>query len=247
MATADLSPILVLGLLGLEQRISQAPRVIMLRGWITLVLAIAALVVFTWRRLTARRAIIAWARREGWRVEDPFQPWPWAHRLPGPRPPGQSCHLVRFAVSGTVRGWPVTVAAFTWTDPLPGNGQPHGPGFSRLIVVVTLPRPYPPASVERRGLGEVPIRRLDRFGRMFRTPPADAGGARALADAGGAGALAAPALLNALLAGRACSWSIQGTDLLGVFPAFWLPRPGTMISAANRAVRVAELLTGDTA
>lgn len=62
---------------------------------------LAATAVFAWRRLTTRQAVAAWARRYGWQVEDPRQPWPWRKRLPG-----KTGHTIRLAVPGSVGGWP---------------------------------------------------------------------------------------------------------------------------------------------
>lgn len=119
------------------------------------VLALTA--CFLWRRLTTRLTVTAWARRHGWRVEDPRRSWPWRARLPG-----KVSHQVRLAVSGTVRGWPVTVAHVAWTDSESDGGpDPTGSGGCGLAVVVWLATAWRQADAERivgraRARGKVP-------------------------------------------------------------------------------------------
>jgi hypothetical protein len=166
-----------------------------------------ALAVWRARRERARKAEISqWAVSRGWTVTPRPGVLEWTSRLPGTNRGG-----VSLIVSGTVNGWPVRVAEYSYTTSSEDSTTTH----RYVVTAVLLAAWYEPVAVQSRG----GISRLGKaifgdnaaatghedFDRQFRVKTTDLATSRALLG---------PALIAEHLAGQIPAWSLAGQDLL---------------------------------
>jgi hypothetical protein len=209
-------------------------------GCVLLVALVVVLVVVSARRERERlRRVRAWAGRHGWTVVPvPAVDWP---QLPGSRR-----RRVSLLLSGTVGGWPVAVAEYSYeTESMADSDGRRSTTTHRLVVTaVRLPVRHAAVAVEPRGAVSRLGRRLfgdgsaatgdEAFDRRFRVRAADPAAARWLVG---------PALIAEHLAGRVPTWSLAGTELLSWRPG-QLDDPEAVPPLAAGLVRVANLLGG---
>jgi hypothetical protein len=198
------------------------------------VVVLIALVVWRARRERVREAEISqWAASRGWT----FTPRPgdidWTSRLPGNNRRGVSLIL-----SGTVYGWPVRVAEYSYTTSSEDSTTTH----RYLVTAVRLAAWYEPVAVQSRG----GISRLGKaifgdnaaatgnadFDRQFRVKTKDPATSHALLG---------PALIAEHLVGQIPAWSLAGPDLLA-WQEGKIGDPSRIEALAAGLVRVATLL-----
>jgi hypothetical protein len=209
---------------------------------IPIVVVVVLLVVIVRRQRQRERErqaqISQWAVSHGWTVTPRPGPIEWSSRLPGSNRRGVSQIL-----SGTVDGWPVSVAEYSYTT-TSGGGPDGGTTTTThhfIVTAVRLASSYPAVAVQPRG----GISRMGRaifgddaastgnedFDRQFRMKTKDPAG----------GALVGPALIAEHLAGRIPPWSLAGHDLL-TWQQGRLTDPSRIEPLAAALIRVANLI-----
>jgi hypothetical protein len=189
------------------------------------------------RRTRRRRAAMTdWALRNGWTAA-PALAAEWIGRLPGRNRRG-----VSLALSGTVRGWPVTVAEYSYTTATSGSDGQTQTTHRYIVVVVRMPAPSPAVTVKPRGAGSRALRAIfgsragpsdnDEFNRRFDVDTEDPVTAQRLFTA---------ALVNQHLAGELPHWSLSGHDLV-TYQSGRIARPEDVPGHADPLIRVAALL-----
>lgn len=208
-------------------------------GVITLVIV---LIVVAVRRERERKARIAhWAASRGWAMTLRPRGLEWTSRLPGRNRRG-----VSLMVTGSLGGWPVAVADYSYTTTSStGTGSRSSTSSTTHHFVVTAVRlgaAYPPVAVQPRGA----LSRLGRsifgdnsaatgngeFDRQFRVQTKEPAYSRTLVG---------PALVNEHLAGRVPAWSLAGPDLV-TWRQGRIDDPSQIEAMAAQLLRVADLL-----
>jgi hypothetical protein len=184
---------------------------------VVLLVTLASIAVGRRNRRRADR-LRGWARENGWTVT-PHPAVNWTARLPGGNRDG-----IAVAVSGRVRGRPVSVAEYLVTD-AQVTSVPDGMGGTTsstapadhfyAVAVAVLAQPLPSISVEPRG----PMSRMARavigpgesatgnpaFDRAFRIRTSDPGAVPRWCT---------PRVMEAHLRGQIPAWSVHGAELL---------------------------------
>jgi hypothetical protein len=184
-----------------------------------------------------REAFQGWAAATGWTLTlRPQTEW---YRLL----PGRDRRGVAQALSGTVRGRPVSVAEYAYTTTSTDSENRSTSTTHRYVVVVVgLGRPYPWIAVEKRGAFSKLGRKLfgegqaatgnDEFDRRFRIATREPAIARQVVG---------PHLIAAHLAGAVPAWTVSGHELL-IYREGTIARPDQVPALAEPALRIADLL-----
>jgi hypothetical protein len=157
--------------------------------------------------------------------------------------PGRNRRGVAQALSGTVRGRPVSVAEYAYTTTSTDSENRSTSTTHRYVVVVVgLGRPYPWIAVESRGALSKLGRKLfgdgqaatgnDEFDRRFRVATKEPAVARQVVG---------PQLMAAHLAGAVPTWTVSGHELL-TYREGSIAQPEQVPALAEPALRIADLL-----
>ncbi|HET8661398.1 MAG TPA: hypothetical protein VFM55_20675 [Micromonosporaceae bacterium] len=212
--------------------------------WVVLAVAGVALVAFILACATnsleqeRRERIQQWAVEHRWvYTQSPEVGW-------GARLPGRNRSGVRWMVSGTIEGYPVSIAAYTYL--MQPVGVPPAAVVSTrhlLLLVVRLAQPYPEVAVQPRAPLAAIGRALfgdrgavgdERFDHQFRIVTK--------ADRSHVRQLVGPALVTEHIAGTVPAWSLQGDELLA-YRDEELDDPERIPTLAAPLIRVADLLS----
>jgi hypothetical protein len=207
---------------------------------VVVVIVLIALTVWRARQERAREAEISqWAASRGWTVTPKAGAIEWTSRLPGTNRRGVSLIL-----SGTVSGWPVRVAEYSYTTT--SSSGPDGASSSTthryVVTAVRLAAWYAPVAVQPRG----GISRLGKaifgdnaaatghpdFDRQVRVDTKDPATSHALVG---------PALIAEHLAGQIPAWSLAGQDLFA-WQEGKITDPSRIEPPAAGLIRVATLI-----
>ncbi|MEV5747573.1 hypothetical protein AB0L00_07110 [Actinoallomurus sp. NPDC052308] len=182
------------------------------------------------------KELAAWAASNGWSFEEGDVRAEWRDRVPGL--PG---FAVRRMVSGTVDGFPVTIADAMYVTSRAGEGRRviH----DLVILCVRLPGPGPETRVEARGAVSNALRTVGlKHQASIETGDADFDRRFAVVtdDPEWAARLFSPELIEAISADDVRSWTLHGDELLMVkkepFVVYEVDRHATDI------VRMAKLI-----
>ena len=198
---------------------------------------LAVLIVVTVRQARRREQMFRqWATRAGWTLTERPQTG-WYRFLPGGNRYG-----VSRALSGTVRGRPVTVAEYTHRERRVIGETSSISTHRYVVVVVRLGRPYPLIAVDSRGAFSKLGRKLfgdgqaatgnDEFDRRFRIATKEPAIARQVVG---------PQLIAAHLAGTVPAWTVSGLELL-TYREGTIDRPDRIPVLAEPTLRIADLL-----
>ena len=207
-------------------------------GGIALVVVLA---VYSAKRERARQdRLRQWAVGQEWTyTARPSTNWP-------PRLPGHNKRGVTLAVSGQVRGRPVSVGEYQYTETSTTSTGAGGTSTSStthhfVVVAVWFPDRYPPIAVRPRGMFSKMGRALfgdehalghEQFDREFRVVSKDVDYARRMVG---------PALVQAHLAKAVPNWDLQGNELLAYYPGR-IGEPERIPAIVDPVLRVASLL-----
>lgn len=198
------------------------------------VVVLIALVVWRARQERAREAEISqWAVSRGWTVTPRPGAIEWTSRLPGSNRRGVSLIL-----SGTVAGWPVCVAEYSYTTSSEDSTTTH----RYIVTAARLAASYAPVAVQSRGgisrlgqaiFGDNAAATGDAdFDRQFRVQTKDPATSRGVVG---------PALIAEHLAGQIPAWSLAGQDLLA-WQQGKIGDPSRIEALAAGLIRVATLI-----
>ncbi|HZN17531.1 MAG TPA: hypothetical protein VFB84_04975 [Micromonosporaceae bacterium] len=216
--------------------------------WVVLAVAGVALVTFLIgsSASSARRDQDRQERVQQWAVEHRWVYTPSPQVGWGARLPGGNSGVVRWVLSGTLQGYPVSIADYTFTEVIGDvTGGVPATMYTRhlLVLVVRLGQPYPSIAVQ-------PLAALAAIGRAIFGDRGEAVGDERFdhqfrivteADRGYARQLVGPALVTEHIAGTVPTWSLQGDELL-VYRAQELDDPEQIPTLAAPLIRVADLL-----
>lgn len=201
------------------------------------VAVLVLLIVVNHRREKARRqSLERWALGHEWQViRRPQVDW-------GRRMPGRNQRGVSLALSGLLRGRPVTIAEYEYTTTTSTGTTTSAETHRYVLLLVVLRQPHPSIAVfQRTGLsklgrtlfGDKPTAiGYEPFDRTYRVTAGDPGAVRAVL---------APALVNEHVAGHLPTWSLEGRELL-TYRRGRIGDPATIPAQLEPLLGVADLI-----
>jgi hypothetical protein len=202
------------------------------------VAGLVLLIVFAHRREKSRRqGLERWALQHEWQViRKPQVDW-------GRRMPGRNKRGVTLALSGLMRGRPVTVAEYEYTTTTGTTGTTTNTETHRFVLLLAVLRQaHPAVAVYQRGslsklgrtlFGDKPTAiGYEPFDRTYRVSAQDPGAVRAVLT---------PALVNEHVAGQLPTWSLEGRELL-TYRRGRIGDPATIPAQLEPLLRLADLI-----